>query len=493
MNLRRTAPVLLVLFHLGFGAVVVQVAYWNFVRGPELANHARNPRYWVRVRSIERGQITDSAGKVLAESVRLTRPDDDERAGPELAAALRPKLYTRRYPGGRLGAHVVGYSDYRRGESGVERALSGYLAPRDLALPRFGWDILAPPVRRGSSVVLSLDWRLQQAAAEALGQREGAVVVIEVATGAVRAMVDYPTFDPAATTDTKAWEKLLADRAGQPLLSRAYAGRFSPGSTLKVLTAAAALNAGTATPRTTYTCAGTLRLGHSTVHCERRSGHGRITLAQGIALSCNIALAQAALDMGPEAWQAAAEASGLNQRPQLFWPDPRTDQTPAGQMPTGDALTPAQLAAVGYGQGALTVTPLYLASLGQMIGNGGTRLEPYVVKQITSPGGRAVYQAQPHGAARVVSRDAADEVLAMMRQVMASGTGAGLAPGLSMAGKTGSAQNPQGRAHSWFLALGPGEKPRYAVAVVVLHAGSGRGTAGPIAVQVLRAALARPN
>ena len=491
MNLQDTAPRLLRLFIAGFFLVLVQVGYWTLYRGAELSNHQRNPRYWTRVRSVERGRILDSHGQTLAESVPDTQPA--KKADDDLPSALRRHLYRRQYPQRDLLAHVVGYSDWRQGQAGVESALSAYLTPpQALAMPRSFWELLAPPPQRGDDVVLTIDLALQRAASEALGRRSGAVVAIDVQTGAVLAMADYPRFDPAAVSDSQAWSKLLADDKDHPLLPRAYAGLYPPGSTFKVLTAAAALQAGTANPQSTYQCDGKDVLGHSTVICDKRSGHGKITLERGIAQSCNIALAHVALDLGAARWQQTVLATGIEQRPALFRPGQGTSLVPPGKMPTGAELTSAQLAACGYGQGALAVTPLYLAGLGQMLGNGGLRREPYLVDRITGPDGGVLFKAAPDAGNQVVSAAAAGSTLAMMAKVFESGgTAAGLSRGLELAGKTGSAQNPHGQAHSWFLAIGPARNPRVAVAVVVENAGWGRVAAGPVAVKVMRAALER--
>ncbi|MBI5833596.1 MAG: hypothetical protein HZB16_14950 [Armatimonadetes bacterium] len=491
MNLHETAPRLLRLFIAGFALVLVQVGYWTLYRGAEMANHQRNPRYWTRVRSVERGRILDSHGQTLAESVLDTEPA--KKADDDLPSALRRHLFRRRYPQGDLLSHVVGYSDWRQGQSGVESALSSYLTPpQALAMPRSFWELLSPPPRRGDDVVLTLDASLQKTAALALGNRAGAVVAVDVQTGAVLCMADYPRFDPSSVSDGKAWAKLIGNKEDYPLLPRAYAGLYPPGSTFKVLTAAAALQAGTATPQSTYQCDGTDKLGHSTVKCDKRSGHGQITLERGIAQSCNIALARVALDLGASAWEQTVLATGITQRPALFRPGTGTALVPPGKVPTGAALDGPQLAACGYGQGALAVTPLYLAGMGQMLGNGGLRHEPYLVDRITGSDGSVLYKGAPDAGNLVVSASAARATLAMMAKVFESGgTAAGLSRGMDLAGKTGSAQNPHGQAHSWFLAVGPARNPRVAVAVVVENAGWGRVAAGPVAVQVMRAALGR--
>lgn len=497
MKLDRTAPQLLSLFCLGFAAVLVQVGYWQFVRADELAANNHNPRYWTRVRSTEHGRILDAHGAELAVSAPAARgaaADDDPM--PE---ALRRRSFVRTYPLGDLFAHIVGYSQWRVGETGAERALNAYLTPAPTPLtPRQWFEWLTPPHARGNDVVLTLDARLQRVASEALGERAGAVAVLDVRTGAVLALADYPRFDPNKLGDKPAgegqpsyWQQLQADD-DSPLLGRAFQGLYPPGSTFKVLTMAAALDAGAVTPDSTFECDGEAVLAHTSVKCDVRTGHGHLTLGQTLAKSCNIGLATIALGLGAQRWQATVEATGLTARPELFRPGTVRNFVAAGKMPSGRDLTPQQLAHCGYGQGALAITPLYLASVGQMLGNGGRRLEPWLLAKVVSPSGQTLLSHADEPGTAVVKPESAARVVGFMRQVMqAGGTGAGLASRLDVAGKSGSAQNPHGQAHSWFLVLAPAAAPRVAVAAVVENAGWGRTAAGPVAIRVARAALER--
>jgi peptidoglycan glycosyltransferase len=490
MKLAQTAPRLLLFFGVGFALALGQVAYWQLARADELGHHLRNPRYWARVRATPRGRILDARGRELAVSV----PDTSAPAtGDALPEGLRRRRYARRYPAGELCAHAVGYCEPERGESGVELAMDAWLTPPARpAPPTIWWEWLAPQPQRGRDVALTLDLDLQRVAAEALGARAGAVVALDVRRGAVLALADYPRFDPGRVGDKAYWDALRAD-AERPLLARAYQGLYAPGSTFKVLTMAAALDAGTIAPGAAFDCDGSAVLAHTRVKCDVKTGHGQIDATGAIARSCNVSLARTALDLGAARFQRAVVAAGMTRRLDLFAPGAAARTLPAaGKAPLDQALTPQQLAACGYGQGALAVSPLHLAALGQMLGNGGVALEPYLVERVVSAGATTVYQRPPVPGRPVVSAGAARATLAMMQAVMRpGGTGSGLAGGLDVAGKTGSAQNPHGQAHSWFLALAPATAPRYAVAVVVENAGWGRAAAGPVAIKVLRAALSR--
>lgn len=484
MTQARAARILFKLYALGFALVLVAVAWWQQARGPELATNTYNRRYWAKVKGAERGRISSADGQLLADRVQ------------EEHGTVRGKpSYRRSYPAGAAYAHVVGYSWWKVGETGVESALNRWLVGEaHPPAPPHGWQgwlnaLLLEPPRVGDDVTLTIRNDVQQVAVESLGRRRGAVVAIDVGTGEILALADFPRFDPNRVADTMAELQAHKDH---PLLPRAYQGKYPPGSVFKVMTAAAALQAGVVNPETSYTCPGTKQYHGYRVVCHNRAGHGRLTLAEGIAKSCNIALAETAVKLGAERFAAIVQSAGLETRPALY--DPGVDQhkeVAAGRMPSVDKLDEAMLAACGYGQGELLVTPLWVASLGQLLGHGGLRLEPRLVKQIVSPDGRKLYEGRPQPRQQVLDSAVAAEVVRMMRMVMEPGGTASFlgVSGVRVAGKTGSAQNPHGQAHSWFLALAPAEAPTVAVAALVENGGAGGRAAGPLAMDVMRQAL----
>lgn len=482
MRLSRSAPRLMKIYALAFGLVLVQVAYWKEIRGAELASHPNNPRYWSEVMRSRRGRI-------------LAR-DRSELARSEPVADGSSRQYRRVYPKGAAFAPITGYHSLRYGASGVEATLGGYLVgkpvrtePRDLSELLLA--LASPPARVGDDVTLTIEPAVQEAAWRGLAGRAGGVAALRVADGAILALASAPSYDPNRLEDD--WQKLSND-PGHPLLARAYQGRLPPGSVFKVVTAMAALEAGVVTPETEFVCEGTKTYPHSTVKCFRLSGHGRLTLSDGIAKSCNIVLAETALRLGAERFETTVGLTGLGTPPAIFRPGVDSlGQVAGGSFPRGDRLTPQMLAACGYGQGELLVTPLYIAGVGQIIGHGGERCEPYLIERINSPSGGGNVGSQAAPGRYVVSARTAQQVLTMMRRVMEpGGTGSHLGiGGTQVAGKTGSAQNPRGPAHSWFLALAPAEAPQVAVAVVIEHGGAGGAAAGPVAMDVLRVALQR--
>ncbi|MBI2301509.1 MAG: penicillin-binding protein 2 [Armatimonadetes bacterium] len=481
MRLARAIPRLMTLYAAGFAAVVVQVGYWQLVRGNELRANPNNRR---SVMNLRRGRILAADGAELAKDARVAGDSN----------ALQPR-YQRVYPQGEEYAHLTGYSSVKYRQAGLEAALNRWLLglearppePRNLqqVLDR----LARGPVRIGCDVTLSVIPAVQDSARRALDRRDGAIVALDVRTGAVLAMVDWPTYDPNRIDDD--WTRLQT--SAKPLLARAYQEYYPPGSVFKPVTAATALDTGSAAPETSFDCQGTKVLAHTRVKCFNLNGHGPLTLFDGVAKSCNIVLAETALRIGPLKFENSVAGTGLGEAPRLFRPgaDPG-GVVKGGAFPRGDKLTPAELAACGYGQGGLQVTPLYVATEGQMLGNGGVAMAPWLVSRITGPDGAVLYQHPAESGRQAFSAATAAEVLKMMRAVMRpGGTAAHLGlDGVDVCGKTGSAQHETGKPpHSWFLAVAPAEAPRVAVAAVVENGGYGGRVAGPAAMRVLRVAL----
>lgn len=478
MNLPRTVPRLFGLYAAGFVLVLGQLGYWKLARAEEFASHPRNPRFQAAQQAIQRGRVVTADGADVALSEVVER---DPRG-------LRPPRFRRVWPRGDLFAHITGYSSPIHGATALERNLDRWLSGRAApTAPRDLWDLLEPPPVVGDDVHLTIRADLQQIAARELGARRGAIVALDVRTGAILALVDWPRYDPNGADDR--WSALLAD-PNKPLLARAYQGLYPPGSVFKVLTAAGALDAGVVTPDTPFTTRGVHRYSHSTVRDYRFLGD--LTLSTAISKSSNIALSQVALKLGPAGFESLCERAGLESAAALFAPGEDYDRlVKGGAFPRGEKLTPQMLAACGYGQGALALTPLHVAGIGQILGSLGERREPYLIERIVAPSGQVRYRHQPAPGRRVVAASSARSVLKMMEAVLSpGGTASHLrVRGLRLGGKTGSAENPHGRPHSWFLAVGPVDAPRVAVAALVENGGRGGTVAGPAAMAVLRAAL----
>ncbi len=443
------------------------LALVQVVPGGRLADAPENPRLAIAAQRAHWGRILDRRLRILADSTLV-----DSRQ-------------VRHYPGGRSYAHILGYRSQQFGLTGIEARFNAALVgagPRDAwtqILDAFG----RPP--QGNDVVLAIDADVQRAAVKALGGRRGAVVVLDPTTGAVIALASLPDFAPEAV-DAQ-WSQLVNDTSA-PLLGRATQGQYPPGSAFKPITLAAGLASGRVTDTTSFDCPGSIAVAGTTIFDFDRSGHGHIALPQAFALSCNVAFVQVGSRTGADAIVAMARALGLGRAPRFELP------AAAGHLPDPGRLGPRGLAQTSFGQGELLVTPLQMALVAATIGNGGVVMGPMLVAQVRAPNGHIVTSFGPRGSRQAIPPALATRIEQYMLGVVQNGTGtAAQIQGIAVAGKTGTAENPHGRTHAWFIGFAPAKRPTVAVAVLLENAGVGGEVAAPVARDVLQAALAAQN
>ncbi len=483
--LRRVAVACLVLF----GLLLVNVNYRQVVKADDYRDDDRNSRVLVRAYEKERGSIALAGPNrpVIARSV-------------ETDGRLR---YLRTYPGGSLYAHVTGYYSLIYGQDAVEERYDRVLSGEDpqLFVSRLS-DQLTGREARGGDVVLTVQQAAQQAAVEALGDQRGAVVALDPRSGAVLAMASSPTYDPTRLSSFDPakirayWAALQDDDAGNPLLNRAISQTYPPGSTFKVITAAAALEAGTA-PDTRVPAPDELTLPQTTTPL-RNFGGGRCddgrtqTLADALRESCNTAFAQLGLDLGEEALREKARAFGFEDEGLTL-----SERVAPSSIPAG--LDPPSLAQSAIGQRDVRTTPLQMAMVAAGVANDGTVMLPHLVREVQAPDLTRLSVAQPEVYREAVSPEVAEQLTTMMELVVTDGSAvAAQIPGVRVAGKTGTAQNrPGADPHAWFIGFAPAEDPQVALAVIVENGGSfgseatGGAVAAPIGRSVMRAVLGR--
>jgi peptidoglycan glycosyltransferase len=432
------------------------------VDAPALVDDPRNPRH---------NDIVANRGAIVATD------------GTPLAFSRNGK---RVYPLGATAAHVVGYASARYGTAGIEDSFDRELSPPRTDRGPLGefWSLLtnANATQHGDDVVTTIDPAVQAALARGLAQNERAAgVVLDPRTGAVLAIAAVPSFDPNALD--REWPTLVRDPAS-PLLDRSTSGLYPPGSTFKIFTAASALDAGLVTPATIFVDRGGLTVGNFTVHNDMDEVTGTQNLTGAFALSSNVDFAAIALQIGVDRWFADAAKWGLGA------PEDFDVPTARDRLPERADVTPSVLAQLGFGQASLLVTPLRMALVAATIADGGRMPRPYLVRSIAGASTRLA--TRPEELAEPIGSDVAAEVRDLMVAVVQRGTGTAAAlPGVVVAGKTGTATNPHGPAHSWFVCFAPAAAPRVAVAVIVENAGYGAAVAAPIARDVLRVALRR--
>jgi len=475
-QIRTLATALMVLF----GALFAQVNYLQIFKAKELNDHPLNNRAILRDYARPRGVIQTADGAVLARST----PVDTEFER------------LRQYPEGALFAHITGHFSFTYGAEGVERRYNDELVGRDqeLELKDLG-DLLVKKERIGD-VTLTLSKRLQQVAAEQLGQRKGAVVALDPTTGAILVMADYPSYDPNLLSGhddaavRAAREQLLAD-PDQPLLARAYRERYFPGSSFKVVTAAVALATGAATTsQPVFPTMSALPLPNSGGQSLANFGGGSCggNLVDALRVSCNTAFAQLGMDMGADKLSSGAAQFGFGKSPPIDLPSPAESVFPPASEFSRDL---PGLAKSAIGQQDVSATPLQMALVAGAIANNGVIMTPHVLSEVRDAEGNVVERYDPKPWMTAVSPDVAATVKAMMVNVVNAGTGtAARIPGVEIGGKTGTAQTGLNTTHVWFIAFAP----KIAVAVMlenipVRDEATGGTVAAPIAKAVMQAAL----
>ena len=473
------------------GLVLLGLAttYWNLVRAEDLTSRADNPRHALQERRTARGRIFDRHGVVLAE----TRPGD--RADGDGSPPAPERVY--RLP---ASAPVTGYQTWRYGaggspgvtygvggaEAAYDAILRGDLGPSPAEV--FVDDLLHRP-RAGRDVTLTLSASLQGTADRFLSGREGAAVVVEIASGAVLAMASRPTFDPARLDDLSDPGTADAEPGPGPvdLLNRASQGLFTPGSVWKVITLAAALDAGQ-TKLGDVVADGDAEESFNgfKVRCNNNPpGLDRFDLAHAFAYSCNLTFARLAVGLGSDRMRRYADAFGLTEAPPFALP------TVAGRFSPAEALDDAELASAGFGQGRLQVTPLFMALVAAAAGGDGALPRPVL---LAAADGLAALHLERRGVWR---RPISPATALDLRRAMVTSTTDGWARtaasgrSITLGGKTGTAEVGPGRTpHSWFIGFAPADRPRVAVAVLIANGGDGASVAAPIGGLLLEEGLA---
>ncbi|MDD5628648.1 MAG: penicillin-binding protein 2 [Elusimicrobia bacterium] len=427
----------------------------------------------------------------------------------------------RHYPFGRFASHLLGYMgkmdsrawralkskgyrvDARIGKIGLEAALEAELRGHDGGLRmlvdaqgRLKKKLESFPGLAGSGVHLTIDEAVQKAADEGLrgsGTGKGAVVALDPRSGAILALASAPDFDPNAflSSDPKVVKQTAASAEE---FNRAISGTYAPGSTFKVVVGAAGLNEGRFTIDDAIFCPGYLEWGKNIFLCWEHRGHKRMTWFPALTQSCDVYFYRMGLRTGGPLIEKYGRMFGLGAKTGIALKGEQPGKLfgPAMREKAGLPWYDGDTINLSIGQGAMVVTPIQMAVLMAAVANGGTVWRPYYIDHIAYADGRPAFKQSPEKLGQVTLQDHAWwDLHEAMRLAVSSGTGvAARVAGLEVEGKTGTAQNPAGADHAWFIsaAARPGELPGVAVAVLVEHGGHGASAAGPIARTVMMAA-----
>lgn len=468
-----------------FSLLVLFTSNWSVFDAEDLEAKTANKRPLLEQQKIKRGEIRSADGELLAVS--------------EPRGKGEGKRFVRSYPTGELFGNPVGYDFVDEGRTGIEQSENDVLVGEENEFATL-IEQLSGSTEEGSDLTITIDSGAQRLATDLLGQQgPGALVALEPATGAVRAMVSTPGFDPNEIPERLNEFNNLPEGEDSVVLNRATQGRYAPGSTMKVVTAAAALDSGEFEPDSTVD--GSDGQVISGVPLQNSGGFSQnpITLTDALTNSVNTAWANVAEQLGEDTMVEYMERFGFFELPPLDYPE--SQMTASGPRRTDGRLTRSGFdvgrVAIGQGgeEGQMQATPLQMAMVAATIANGGTLMEPTFLQQVTDPDGRVSEELDPDEYRDVVSEETAAQMTEMMTNVTEEGTASSLsvANADSFAGKTGTAERDlAGLNQPWFLMFAPAQEPKIAIAATVESCQGcfGGDTAGPIATAVAEDLLA---
>jgi penicillin-binding protein A len=444
-----------------FGVLVGFTSYWSVFEAEALKEKSANKRPLFEQQQIPRGRILAADGTLIAKSV-----------AKGMGAAKR---YVRRYPEGALFGHPIGYSFAEEGQSEFEKFHNDELVGEE---SEFGsiLDELLGHAQEGDDIVTNIDTEAQRVALADLQEAGfGAVVAIEPSTGAVKVMASNAPYDPNRIPYDL--PQLNRNEIETPLLDRATQGLYPPGSTFKVVTAAAGLDSGTITPETTINAPGTLEVEGTPLQNDFNEDFGPIALDTALTNSVNTWFGQLAQQLGNDTLFEYMERFGFNSTPAIDLP---SDEVYDSGVYEEERLLhrndPVDLARLGIGQERLLATPLQMAEVAAAVANGGKLMKPQIWKRVIDPDGRVVDSLDPSVYSEPISAETAAELTTAMEGVVSEGTGTNAAiSGISVAGKTGTAETPGNKAcgggveenQAWFIGFAPADDPQIAIAASV--------------------------
>ena len=463
-----------------FAVLVGFTSRWSVFEASALRANSDNKRPGLEDQYVARGAIVAADGTAIARSVR-------QRGG----------RYTRSYPFGPLFASPIGFYDPYNGATELERARNGVLAGAPAQQSSI-LDQLSGRPTTGDEVVTTLNEHAQQLAYQALAGRDGAVVAMVPSTGAIKVMAASPSFDPNQVADPAAFKRLNHDPAA-PLVNRATAAQYAPGSTFKVVTAIAAIDTGRYTPASVVNGNSPIVVSGQPLSNDSGTSYGPVSLSDALTNSINTVWAQVAQKVGASTLQDYMDRLGFYRTPPIDLPADELAESGVrypghpGYLPLASG---ADIGRVGIGEGGLEVTPLQMVMVASAVANDGRLMVPHLTSEIVNADGQVVQTVTPQLYSDVMKPSTAQEVGGMMENVVRDGTGTAAAlAGITVAGKTGTAQDCTSLAvcdtsQVWFIAYAPVPNPQIAIAVTIAHqVGFGGSIAAPIARQVLQALL----
>lgn len=439
--------------------------YYNIAESPNIINSSYNTRQDLFAKKVIRGQILSSDGKILAQ----TNVDED---GTE----------TREYPYDNMYAHVVGYAT--KGKAGLESLVNFNLLRSNAPLLERIIKEFKGIKNTGDNVVTTLDSTLQETAYNALGDHDGAVVVMEADTGKILTMVSKPDYNPNSIDQI--WDNLVAaeNTEDSSLLNRATQGKYPPGSTFKILTLLEYIRENPDYVNYTYNCSGKFILDDSVINCYHNTAHGQVDLFESFAKSCNSSFANIGLTLDINSLSKLCDKFLFNEDLPYAMASNKSSFTLTKDSDSYDVMQTM------IGQGETLVSPLHMALIAQTIANDGVMMKPYLVDHTENYDGKTIKTYSPTEYSTVITEEEASIMQDFMQDVVEEGTATKLSgQSYTVAGKTGSAEygNVKGQSHAWFVGFSPVEDSEIVVSIIVEGAGAGSEYAVPIAKKIFDA------
>ncbi len=447
-----------------FVSLIGWLVYFNLVKSEEFINSPYNTRQDTFADRVIRGSILSAEGETLVAS--QIAEDGSEY---------------RYYPYANMFAHVVGYADY--GKSGLESEANFHLLSSHAFFLEQMKNEFKNEKNKGDNVVTTLSVKLQTAAYNALGDRKGAVVVLEPSTGKILSMVSRSDFDPNYLKDN--WDYLTTDEENSSLLNRATQGQYPPGSVFKIVTALDYLRKHGTVDGFNYTCQGEITKQEHTITDYDRTVHGQEDLRSAFAYSCNSAFAEMGVQMGGKSLREAGESLLFNKKLPLTM-----DYKSSVLSVDGKSGVPLMMQ-TSIGQGNTLVSPMHMAMVASTIANRGVLMKPYLIDRVENYNGDRVKKYMPDAYRELLPVSEASVLAELMEGVVEYGTATSLGgQGYTVAGKTGSAEYGEGEikdSHSWFVGYSNVEDPDIAVSVIIEGGGTGSESAVPVAGAIFNA------
>lgn len=451
-----------------FIGIILYVSFFTAFKSADLINNSYNKRQDLLAKRVVRGDILSREGEILATTI--TDEDGNE---------------DRVYPFNGLFSHAVGYSTH--GKSGVELISNFKLLTSNIFIGDRIKNDLNGIKNPGDTVITTLDLDVQKIADAALEDHRGAIILANVQTGELLAMVSKPNFD--ANTVGAFWEEINADGESSALLNRATQGLYPPGSTFKIVTALAYLQEHPEISDYEFSCSGSFEYQGNVINCYHGQKHGMVDFSSSFAKSCNSSFANISTELNKRKFKNTCDDLQFNSSLPIPYVYRESSISLNANSPVSDVMQTA------IGQGKTMITPYHMNLITCAIANDGILMKPYVVAEVESAYGDLVESTKPTEYGRLMSAEQAQQLQILMAEVVQSGTGTRVRDtvGYSASGKTGSAEysTDKKRSHAWFTGFAGDGQPEVAITVIVEDGGSGGEVAVPIAKMVFDAYFAQ--